>query len=85
MAPEILLGPYDNRVDLWSIGVILYGIRKNFFESFFRLRFLECLFGRPPFVFLTIDDLISKIKATFPIEVKRNYFNSWKILYLDSK
>jgi serine/threonine protein kinase len=25
MAPEILLGPYDNRVDLWSIGVILYG------------------------------------------------------------
>ncbi|CAF1095220.1 unnamed protein product [Adineta steineri] len=54
MAPEILSShPYDNRVDLWSIGVILY----------------ECLFGRPPFVFISINDLIDTIKSDVPIEI----------------
>ncbi|CAF3711691.1 unnamed protein product [Rotaria sordida] len=54
MAPEILSSyPYDNRVDLWSIGVILY----------------ECLFGRPPFVFSTVQQLIDIIKSNIPIEI----------------
>ncbi|CAF0922286.1 unnamed protein product [Rotaria sp. Silwood1] len=54
MAPEILSeNPYDNRVDLWSIGVILY----------------ECLFGRPPFVFSTVNQLIDLIKSDIPIEI----------------
>ncbi|UJR36282.1 hypothetical protein I4U23_029012 [Adineta vaga] len=54
MAPEILSSrPYDNRVDLWSVGVILY----------------ECLFGRPLFTFITIHDLIDTIKSDTPIQI----------------
>jgi hypothetical protein len=37
--------------------------------------FLECLFGRPPFTFITIDDLIQKIKSDFPIEVNQRNKN----------
>jgi hypothetical protein len=33
--------------------------------------FLECLFGKPIFPFITINDLIDKIKSSIPIEVKQ--------------
>ncbi|CAG0903314.1 unnamed protein product, partial [Darwinula stevensoni] len=47
MAPEILLGrSYDARVDLWSVGVILY----------------ECLFGKAPFSSSTLDEILRKIR-----------------------
>lgn len=54
MAPEILhRRRYDARVDLWSIGVILY----------------ECLFGAPPFSAPSVEELIHLIKATTTLNV----------------
>ncbi|XP_023940829.1 serine/threonine-protein kinase ULK3 isoform X2 [Bicyclus anynana] len=53
MAPEMLLGEYDARVDLWSVGVIMY----------------ECLFGRAPYSSATFAELMDKIQRQAPIEV----------------
>ncbi|XP_023236282.1 serine/threonine-protein kinase ULK3-like [Centruroides sculpturatus] len=54
MAPEILLKHhYDARVDLWSVGIILY----------------ECLFGQAPFSSDTFSQLADKIKSTKPIQI----------------
>lgn len=54
MAPEILLRhKYDARVDLWSVGVILY----------------ECLFGQAPYSSKTFSELAEKIKDPRPIEI----------------
>lgn len=54
MAPEILLKHhYDARVDLWSIGIIIY----------------ECLFGQAPFSSHTFAELAEKIKSSNPIEI----------------
>uniref|UniRef100_A0A915KQD6 non-specific serine/threonine protein kinase n=1 Tax=Romanomermis culicivorax TaxID=13658 RepID=A0A915KQD6_ROMCU len=52
MAPEMLKGgSYDVRVDLWSIGVIIY----------------ECLFGYPPFSSENLNGLINKIVSDEPV------------------
>ncbi|XP_068627107.1 serine/threonine-protein kinase ULK3 [Battus philenor] len=53
MAPEMLRGRYDARVDLWSVGVIMY----------------ECLFGRAPYSSATIKELVDKIQRQAPIEM----------------
>ncbi len=54
MAPEMVLERcYDAKVDLWSVGVILY----------------ECLFGRAPYKSETIEQLLVKIKTDVPIVV----------------
>ncbi|XP_047040066.1 serine/threonine-protein kinase ULK3 isoform X1 [Helicoverpa zea] len=53
MAPEMLTGEYDERVDLWSVGVIMY----------------ECLFGRAPYSSNTFKELVDKIQRQAPIEI----------------
>ncbi|CAK1592783.1 unnamed protein product [Parnassius mnemosyne] len=53
MAPEMLRGRYDARVDLWSVGVIMY----------------ECLFGRAPYSSATFKELVDKIQRQAPIEL----------------
>ncbi|OWF35249.1 serine/threonine-protein kinase ULK3-like [Mizuhopecten yessoensis] len=54
MAPEIICkGIYDARVDIWSIGVILY----------------ECLFGRAPFASKNLKELQEKIWDSKPVEL----------------
>lgn len=56
MAPEICLGrKYDAKVDLWSVGVILF----------------ECLFGRAPFKSETEREMLLKIKEEKPIVMPR--------------
>ncbi|XP_061854992.1 serine/threonine-protein kinase ULK3 isoform X3 [Colius striatus] len=53
MAPEMVCcQQYDARVDLWSVGVILY----------------EALFGRPPFASRSFAELEEKIRSDRAIE-----------------
>lgn len=54
MAPEMVCRrQYDARVDLWSVGVIMY----------------EALFGRPPFASRSYAELEEKIRSDRPIEL----------------
>lgn len=54
MAPEMLLSQsYDARVDLWSVGIILY----------------ECLFGHAPYSSKSFTELVEKLKNPRPIEL----------------
>ncbi|XP_063990767.1 serine/threonine-protein kinase ULK3 isoform X2 [Diachasmimorpha longicaudata] len=56
MAPEILLRrEYDARVDLWSVGVIMY----------------ECLFGKAPYSSSSLEELVEKIKSCKTIEIPK--------------
>lgn len=54
MAPEMVVsGCYDDKADLWSVGVILY----------------ECLFGQAPFMSPSLAQLRAKIKSDQPIQI----------------
>jgi len=58
MAPEMFLGrPYDAKVDLWSVGVILY----------------ECLFGKAPYKSESLEELVDKIKSEQPIVIPKGH------------
>ena len=49
--------PYDAKVDLWSVGVILY----------------ECLFGKAPYKSDTLEELVQKIKCEQPIVIPKGH------------
>lgn len=54
MAPEMLLSDhYDNKVDLWSVGIIMY----------------ECLFGTAPYASPTFEEVAAKIRTDKPIQL----------------
>ncbi|XP_071794569.1 serine/threonine-protein kinase ULK3-like [Asterias amurensis] len=54
MAPEIICErKYHAKVDLWSVGVIMF----------------ECLFGRAPFASRTFTELAEKIRSSRPIQI----------------
>lgn len=54
MAPEMLLdGKYDAKVDIWSVGVILF----------------QSIFGKAPYKSENTDILLEKIKEDRPIEI----------------
>jgi len=54
MAPEMVLDrKYDAKVDLWSVGVIMF----------------ECLFGKAPYKSDTVSELLQKIKIEEPVKI----------------
>ena len=56
MAPEMVLNRgYDAKVDLWSVGVILF----------------ECLFGKAPYKSETLEELMQKITSEQPIIIPK--------------
>lgn len=82
MAPEMVCRrQYDSRVDLWSVGVILYGEYLWMFDVQCYRCFLcnnlhstvclhvEALFGRAPFASKSYTELVEKIRSNQPIEV----------------
>ena len=68
MAPEIFLSKhYDAKVDLWSIGVILY----------------EAVFGKAPFSSNSLEELVVKIKEDKPVKIPTFRSSSRKIKILN--
>jgi len=61
---------YDAKVDLWSVGVILFGeCRQLHHTSEYHYTLVETLFGHAPYSSQTTDELIEKIRQDVPITV----------------
>lgn len=81
MAPEMVCHrQYDSRVDLWSVGVILYGeclLLLLVRWPSVQLTIPQCvpteaLFGRAPFASKSYAELEEKIRSNQSIEVRSN-------------
>ena len=63
--------PYDAKVDLWSVGVILYG--NSDLHTYIHILLLsvdtETLFGMAPFASKTFEELEEKIFDDSPVKV----------------
>ena len=68
MAPEVVRGdPYDGRCDWWSIGIILYEVRKSdlrVMKNMDLMRGNQCLYGFTPFVCEKREETKAKILVT---------------------
>ena len=63
VAPEVLSGKYDKKVDIWSIGIIMYVL----------------MTGKPPFNANSKAELFAKIKTKdipFPVKRDKSYYSS---------
>lgn len=63
---------YDAKVDLWSVGVILYGIFQYFtFNMTVSNNIIsqETLFGMAPFASKTFEELEEKVLDVSPVKV----------------
>lgn len=100
MAPEMVCRrQYDSRVDLWSVGVILYGEHLFlicFAWCIFLQKFkcnkvhspvcllIEALFGRAPFASKSYSELVEKIRSNQPVEVMNMLLIMYAMKWLNS-
>lgn len=69
VAPEVLTGKYDKKVDIWSIGIIMYVL----------------MTGKPPFNAKSKGELFSKIKTKeipFPVKRDKSHYTNEAVNFL---
>ncbi len=69
VAPEVLSGKYDKKVDIWSVGIIMYVL----------------MTGKPPFNAKSREELFEKIKTKdlpFPQKRDKSFYSSAGVSFL---